>query len=100
MRGWLLTDEKTMATRVPDGRGFDVVVWQKVKIGEVYCAAYSPRGQEYVSKWIEGPVRRVQAYEMGAIHPKEFIGEAPKDLRIGGISPGAKVPMLINPPLH
>lgn len=86
--------------KVPKGEGFDIVVWQMANVGIVYCAAYTSPGQEYLAKWIEEPIYRVKAYDMGATQPREFIGAAPKHLKIGGISPGAKVPMLINPPLH
>lgn len=88
-----------MQIKLPDGKGFDIVVWQKPRVGEVFCTAYTFAGKIYMGEWFTAPETHIP-YEMGAIHPREFIGKAPKDLKIGGVSPGAKKPMLINPPLH
>lgn len=88
-----------MKSRAPKAGGFDIIVWQKAKAAEVFCSAYTPAGREYLGKWFTLG-HSIDAYEMGIIHPREFIGQAPQGLRIGGISPGSKVPMLINPHLH
>lgn len=89
-----------MKIKVPDGKGFDVVVWQPRAVGAVYCSAYTAAGIRHVLKFVEPPVVAVKAYDLGATHPREFLGEAEKELKIGGVSPGAKAPMLINPHLH
>jgi hypothetical protein len=87
-----------MANKVPNGKGFDIVIWSGKNM-EAFAAAYTVSGREYLSKW-KPEVALSVAYSLDYILPKDFLQEAPKELKIGGISPGARVPMLINPPLH
>jgi hypothetical protein len=89
-----------MRIKVPDGRGFDVVVWQKPPAGTVFCAAYTRAGAIYLVEWLEIPVGIRTAYDMGGIHPRDFLKTVPSGLKIGGVGPESGSVRLINPPLH
>jgi hypothetical protein len=85
--------------KVPDGRGFDVVIWQKSELDSAYMAAKTYTGRRLVREWFPR-AQLNKAYSLDDIFPQQLLAKAPSGLRIGGISPGARVPMLLNPSLH
>lgn len=85
--------------KVPNGRGFDVIVWQKRVEDAPLAAAYTLLGKMHMAKFLPKVAYR-KAYSLDDVDTDLFFKDTAGKLLIGGISGGARVPVLVNPHLH
>lgn len=83
--------------KVPDGRGFDILIWSRSATSPTWACPYTIVGRDYLRKFVPEAKLRV-ASKLDWIFPEDFLKSS--SLKIGGISPGARVPMRLNPRLH
>lgn len=85
--------------KVPDGRGFDIVVWQKNRVSPAYACPYTFKGRSYLRKFLPR-ADFCRANDLKGTYPQDLLDRCPSSVSIGGISPGARIPMRLNPRLH
>jgi hypothetical protein len=86
--------------RLPDSGGHDIVIWQKKEQAPTWAVGYSKSGIDYIQGYI--PEYEGGKVELsGRVEPEEFMGKAPKDIKIGVIIPGTRTLKTMHPPhLH
>lgn len=86
--------------RVPDQKGFDIVVWQKSAQSTTWACGYTRPGADYLRLYDKDYVQG-RAMNLDGVYPEEFFSGAPNGLKIGGIDPYTKKTEIIaRPPLH
>lgn len=85
--------------RLPDSAGHDIVVWQKGEQSPTWAVGYSGGGIDYIRRYF--PEYLGGKIELAGVFPQEFLGQAPKGLKIGGVIPGTRKTVTLRPPpLH
>lgn len=81
--------------RLPDPGECDIVVWQKTLTSPTYCAGYTHKGALYLMQYDENyDVMKLFTFP-ATLLPEEFLGKAPKRLKIGCVPPGEKKVVLM-----
>lgn len=84
--------------RIPEGQGYDIIIWQRTEESPTWVASYTKDGYFYLQKFIPQVVNK-KAFQLEET-PFNVIDLAPKNLKIGGMSPKTRVVMRLNPRLH
>lgn len=84
--------------KIPNGDGYDIVVWQKREDSPTFCCGYTTEGVKFLRTiWPEYTTGKMELQ----MYPQEFFARLPKRLKVGGMTPGTRTIMLISgPPLQ